>query len=215
MLKRQHGVSVTVGHLDRLLCAVIGKIPSLQHTLLHPIKWDGDSHLTVKAVNFRSVCRQAHIQHHTLLSRADDCGLIVAQCVAGADMQLNVSAVRRLDDRLHRRLVQRDRRVRRLDRQRLCFQIKDVVHGADGQRHFFRFQPSHIDLYRAVGFELLFKLVLVDRLDLHGTVLCFGIVGRAVLRLIADALPLGGVDRRLAHVKLSVVEQFGKLVQFR
>ena len=215
MLERQHGVSVAVGHLDRLLCAVIGKIPSLQHTLLRPIKWDGDSHLTVKAVNFRSVCRQAHIKHHALFDIADDLGLIAAQCIASADMQLNVVAVRCFDDRLHRGLVQRDRRVRHLDRQRLRFQIKDVVHGADGQRHFFRFQPSHIDLRRAAGFELLFERALVDRLDLHGTVLCFGIVGRAVLRLIADTLPLGGVDRRLAHVKLSIVEQFGKLVQFR
>ena len=149
-------VSVAVGHLDRLLCAVIGKIPSLQHALLRPRKRNRDGHLAVKAVNFRSVCRQAHIEHHTLLSRADDCSLIVAQCVTGADMQLNVSAVRRLDDRLHRRLVQRDRRVRRLDRQRLRFQIKDVVHGADGQRHFFRFQIGHVDLRRAAGFELLF-----------------------------------------------------------
>ena len=63
-------------------------------------------------------------------------------------MQLNVSAVRRL--------VQRDRRVRHLDRQRLRFQVKDVVHGADGQRHLFRFQIGHVDLRRAVGFELLF-----------------------------------------------------------
>ena len=148
MLKRQHGVSVAVGHLDRLLCAVIGKIPSLQRPLLRPRKRNGNGHLAVKAVNFRSVCRQAHIQHHTLLSRADDCGLIVAQCVTGADMQLNVSAVRRL--------VQRDRRVRHLDRQRLRFQVKDVVHGADGQRHLFRFQPGHVDLRRAVGFELFF-----------------------------------------------------------
>ena len=56
------------------------------------------------------------------------------------------------------------------------------------------FVISHIDLRRAAGFELLFERALVDRLDLHGTVLCFGIVDRAVLRLIADTLPLGGVD---------------------
>ena len=128
-------------------------------------------------------------------------------------MQLNIVAVHCFDDRLHRRLVQRDRRVRHLDRQRFRFQSKDVVHGADGQRHFFRFQPGHIDLRRAVSFELLFKLVLIDRLDLHGTIVRLSIVGGAVLRLIADTLPLGGVDRRLACVQLSIVKHGGKLMQ--
>ena len=115
MRQRQHGIPVAVRHVNGFFLIGIGKIPRLQHALLRPCERDGDGHLAVKIVNFRSVCCQAHIERLALHRAADDCGLIATQCVVGADMQLNISAVRHLDDRLHRSLVQRDHRVRHLD----------------------------------------------------------------------------------------------------
>ena len=94
MRQRQHGIPVAVRHVNGFFLIAVGKIPRLQHALLRPCERDGDGHLAVKIVNFRSVCRQAHIKHHALFDIADDLGLIAAQCIAGADMQLKMYPLR-------------------------------------------------------------------------------------------------------------------------
>ena len=114
MRQRQHGIPVAVRHVNGFFLIAVGKIPRLQRAHRFPRKRDRNGRIAVKVMDFLAVHRQAHVEHLALPGRADQLALCLTR-LRGADMQLNISAVRHLDDRLHRSLVQRDHRVRHLD----------------------------------------------------------------------------------------------------